>query len=109
MEDVSVTGKSGGIDGLHGPNGAGKATTFYMVVGMVPRDAGSIVIDDEDIGLLPLHARARKGLCYLPQEASIFRRLTVFDNLMAVLHIRQDLTPKQRDDRTKELVEECHI
>ncbi|MDS0116172.1 ATP-binding cassette domain-containing protein, partial [Enterobacter hormaechei subsp. steigerwaltii] len=81
----------------------------YMVVGIVPRDAGNIIIDDEDISLLPLHARARRGIGYLPQEASIFRRLSVFDNLMAVLQIRDDLTSEQRSDRANELMEEFHI
>ena len=70
-----------------GETGAGKTTTFYMVVGIVPRDAGNIIIDDDDISLLPLHARARRGIGYLPQEASIFRRLSVYDNLMAVLQL----------------------
>ena len=109
VEDVSLTVNSGEIVGLLGPNGAGKTTTFYMVVGIVPRDAGNIIIDDEDISLLPLHARARRGIGYLPQEASIFRRLSVFDNLMAVLQIRDDLTSEQREDRANELMEEFHI
>jgi len=106
---LSLTVNSGEIVGLLGPNGAGKTTTFYMVVGIVPRDAGNIIIDDEDISLLPLHARARRGIGYLPQEASIFRRLSVFDNLMAVLQIRDDLTSEQRQDRANELMEEFHI
>ncbi len=109
VEDVSLTVNSGEIVGLLGPNGAGKTTTFYMVVGIVPRDAGNIIIDDEDISLLPLHARARRGIGYLPQEASIFRRLSVYDNLMAVLQIRDDLTSEQREDRAKELMEEFHL
>ena len=109
VEDVSLTVNSGEIVGLLGPNGAGKTTTFYMVVGIVPRDAGNIIIDDEDISLLPLHARARRGIGYLPQEASIFRRLSVYDNLMTVLQIRDDLTSEQREDRAKELMEEFHI
>ncbi len=109
VEDVSLTVNSGEIVGLLGPNGAGKTTTFYMVVGIVPRDAGNIIIDDEDISLLPLHARARRGIGYLPQEASIFRRLSVYDNLMAVLQIRDDLTNEQREDRANELMEEFHI
>lgn len=109
VEDVSLTVNSGEIVGLLGPNGAGKTTTFYMVVGIVPRDAGNIIIDDEDISLLPLHARARRGIGYLPQEASIFRRLSVYDNLMAVLQIRDDLSSEQREDRAKELMEEFHI
>jgi len=109
VEDVSLQVKSGEIVGLLGPNGAGKTTTFYMVVGIVPRDAGRIIIDDEDISILPLHARARRGIGYLPQEASIFRRLSVYDNLMGVLQIRDDLTEEQRQDRANELMEEFHI
>ncbi len=109
VENVSLTVNSGEIVGLLGPNGAGKTTTFYMVVGIVQRDSGRIVIDDEEISLLPLHERARRGIGYLPQEASIFRRLSVYDNLMAVLQIRKDLTPEQQDDRANELMEEFHI
>ncbi|MGV7962973.1 LPS export ABC transporter ATP-binding protein [Photorhabdus tasmaniensis] len=109
VENVSLNVNSGEIVGLLGPNGAGKTTTFYMVVGIVARDAGTITIDGEDISLLPLHERARRGIGYLPQEASIFRRLSVFDNLMAVLEIRQDLTQEQRKERAEELMEEFHI
>ncbi|EKN3468804.1 LPS export ABC transporter ATP-binding protein [Yersinia enterocolitica] len=109
VEDVSLKVKSGEIVGLLGPNGAGKTTTFYMVVGIVQRDAGHIVIDDEDISLLPLHERALRGIGYLPQEASIFRRLSVFNNLMAVLEIRKDLSSEQRQERADELMEEFHI
>lgn len=109
VENVSLTVNSGEIVGLLGPNGAGKTTTFYMVVGIVQRDSGRIVIDNEEISLLPLHERARRGIGYLPQEASIFRRLSVYDNLMAVLQIRKDLTPEQQDDRANELMEEFHI
>lgn len=109
VENVSLTVKSGEIVGLLGPNGAGKTTTFYMVVGIVPRDNGRILIDDEDISLLPLHARARKGIGYLPQEASVFRRLSVYDNLMAVLQVRNDLNAQQRAARADELLAEFHI
>ena len=109
VEDVSLKVNSGEIVGLLGPNGAGKTTTFYMVVGIVQRDAGRIVIDDEDISLLPLHERALRGIGYLPQEASIFRRLSVFNNLMAVLEIRKDLSSEQRQERADELMEEFHI
>ncbi|KLN97756.1 LPS export ABC transporter ATP-binding protein [Moellerella wisconsensis] len=109
VEDVSLKVESGEIVGLLGPNGAGKTTTFYMVVGIVQRDAGTITIDNEDISLLPLHERARRGIGYLPQEASIFRRLSVYDNLMAVLEIRHDLTSEQRKDRADELMEEFSI
>ncbi|MGK2946245.1 MAG: LPS export ABC transporter ATP-binding protein [Candidatus Malihini olakiniferum] len=109
VENVSLTVNSGEIVGLLGPNGAGKTTTFYMVVGIVQCDSGRIVIDDEEISMLPLHERARRRIGYLPQEASIFRRLSVYDNLMAVLQIRKDLTSEQRDDRANELMEEFHI
>ena len=109
VEDVSLEVKSCEIVGLLGPNGAGKTTTFYMVVGIVQRDAGKILIDGEDISLLPLHERARRGIGYLPQEASIFRRLSVYDNLMAVLEIREDLTSSQRKERAEELMEEFSI
>ncbi|HGN0150280.1 TPA: LPS export ABC transporter ATP-binding protein [Proteus mirabilis] len=107
--DVSLNVNSGEIVGLLGPNGAGKTTTFYMVVGIVARGAGSITIDDEDITLLPLHERARKGIGYLPQEASIFRRLSVYDNIMGILEIRHDLTAEQRKDRAEELLEEFNV
>lgn len=109
VEDVSLEVKSGEIVGLLGPNGAGKTTTFYMVVGIVQRDAGKITIDGEDISLLPLHERARRGIGYLPQEASIFRGLSVYDNLMAVLEIRHDLNSEQRKERAEELMEEFSI
>lgn len=109
VEDVSLEVSSGEIVGLLGPNGAGKTTTFYMVVGIVPRDTGKIAIDDEDISLLPLHERARRGIGYLPQEASIFRRLNVYDNLMAVLEIRKDLTFEEKQQRAEELMEEFSI
>lgn len=109
VTDVSLEVKSGEIVGLLGPNGAGKTTTFYMVVGIVQRDAGKILIDGEDISLLPLHERARRGIGYLPQEASIFRRLSVYDNLMAVLEIRHDLNSEQRKERAEELMEEFSI
>ncbi|MFS1562559.1 MAG: LPS export ABC transporter ATP-binding protein [Candidatus Arsenophonus phytopathogenicus] len=109
VEDVSLEVSSGEIVGLLGPNGAGKTTTFYMVVGIVPRDTGKIAIDGEDISLLPLHERARRGIGYLPQEASIFRRLNVYDNLMAVLEIRKDLTFEEKQQRAEELMEEFSI
>lgn len=109
VSDVSFTVRSNEIVGLLGPNGAGKTTSFYMVVGLVRHDQGTIRIDDEDISLLPMHNRAQKGVGYLPQEASIFRHLSVYDNLMAVLEIRKDLTPEQRHDRAEELIEEFNI
>ncbi|MFZ7135193.1 LPS export ABC transporter ATP-binding protein [Avibacterium avium] len=109
VSDVSLNVRSNEIVGLLGPNGAGKTTTFYMVVGLVQQDEGKIRIDDEDISLLPMHDRARKGVGYLPQEASIFRRLSVYDNLMAVLEIRKDLNAQQRRERAEELIEEFNI
>ncbi|AOF54089.1 MULTISPECIES: LPS export ABC transporter ATP-binding protein [Rodentibacter] len=109
VSDVSLTVNSNEIVGLLGPNGAGKTTTFYMVVGLVRQDQGKITIDGEDISLLPMHNRAQRGIGYLPQEASIFRRLSVYDNLMAVLEIRKDLTPEQRRERADELIEEFNI
>ena len=109
VSDVSFTVKSNEIVGLLGPNGAGKTTSFYMVVGLVRHDEGSIRIDDEDISLLPMHNRAQKGIGYLPQEASIFRRLSVYDNLMAVLEIRKDLNNIQRRARADELIDEFNI
>ena len=107
--DVSLTVNSNEIVGLLGPNGAGKTTTFYMVVGLVRQDQGKIIIDGEDISLLPMHNRAQRGIGYLPQEASIFRRLTVYENLMAVLEIRKDLTSQQRREKADELIEEFNI
>ncbi|HHF5550060.1 TPA: LPS export ABC transporter ATP-binding protein [Haemophilus influenzae] len=109
VSDVSLTVNSNEIVGLLGPNGAGKTTTFYMVVGLVRQDQGKIVIDGEDISLLPMHNRAQRGIGYLPQEASIFRRLTVYENLMAVLEIRKDLTLQQRREKADELIEEFNI
>lgn len=109
VSDVSLTVNSNEIVGLLGPNGAGKTTTFYMVVGLVRQDQGKIIIDGEDISLLPMHNRAQRGIGYLPQEASIFRRLTVYENLMAVLEIRKDLTTLQRREKADELIEEFNI
>lgn len=109
VKDVSFNVKAGEIVGLLGPNGAGKTTSFYMVVGLVRHDYGKIRIDDNDISTLPMHDRAGQGIGYLPQEASIFRRLSVYDNLMAVLQIRKDLTNQQRKARADELISEFHI
>ncbi|AEW44740.1 putative ABC transporter ATP-binding protein lipopolysaccharide [Serratia symbiotica str. 'Cinara cedri'] len=109
VKDISLRVQSGEIVGLLGPNGAGKTTTFYMIVGIIQRDTGRIIINKEDISLLPLHARARRGIGYLPQEASIFRYLSVYNNIMAILEIRTDLTIEQRINRAEELMEEFHI
>lgn len=109
VKDVSLHVNTGEIVGLLGPNGAGKTTTFYMVVGLVRHDNGTIRIDNEDISMLPMHDRAKEGIGYLPQEASIFRRLSVYDNLMAVLQVRKDLNDQQRKERADELIAEFHI
>ncbi|WGE32883.1 LPS export ABC transporter ATP-binding protein [Actinobacillus genomosp. 2] len=109
VKDVSLNVKAGEIVGLLGPNGAGKTTTFYMVVGLVRHDQGKIRIDEQDMSTLPMHDRAKQGIGYLPQEASIFRRLSVYDNLMAVLQVRKDLNNQQRKARADELISEFHI
>lgn len=109
VEDVSMFIESGQIVGLLGPNGAGKTTCFYMIVGLVPQDKGRVFIDDLDITALPMHARARQGLGYLPQEASIFRKLSVADNIMAILQTRKGLTKKQRKEKLAVLLAEFHI
>lgn len=109
VSDVSLEVNSGQIVGLLGPNGAGKTTSFYMIVGLVARDEGTITIDDKDISILPMHSRARMGIGYLPQEASIFRKLSVEDNILAVLQTRDELTREQRQDKLEELLEEFHI
>lgn len=109
VKDVSVAVSSGQVVGLLGPNGAGKTTSFYMIAGVVGADAGKVVIDGEDITRLPLHGRAKKGIGYLPQEASIFRKLSVEDNIMAILQTRKDLNKKQRLTELEQLLEEFHI
>lgn len=109
VRDVSLSIESGQIVGLLGPNGAGKTTCFYMIVGIIPADRGSITIDGQDLTGLPMHGRARRGIGYLPQEASIFRRLSVADNLMAILQNRADLKRAQRREKMEELLQEFHI
>jgi len=109
VSDVSLSVASGQIVGLLGPNGAGKTTCFYMIVGLVKQDAGRILIDEEDITHLPMHQRARRGIGYLPQEASVFRRLSVEKNIMAILETRPQLTAEHRQDKLEELLQEFHI
>ncbi|BBQ55042.1 LPS export ABC transporter ATP-binding protein [Aeromonas jandaei] len=109
VSDVSLEVGTGQIVGLLGPNGAGKTTSFYMIVGLVQRDAGLITIDDQDISLQPMHVRARNGIGYLPQEASIFRRLTVYENLMGVMQTRKELSREEREDKVQQLLEEFNI
>lgn len=109
VSDVSLEVGTGQIVGLLGPNGAGKTTSFYMIVGLVHSDAGLITIDDQDISQQPMHIRARNGIGYLPQEASIFRRLSVFDNLMGVMQTRKGLSREEREDKVEQLLEEFNI
>ncbi len=109
VQDVSLEIHSGQIVGLLGPNGAGKTTCFYMIVGIVQADRGSISINGEDITAQPMHERARRGIGYLPQEASIFRKLSVGDNILAILETRPDLNRVQRLSRRDQLLEEFNV
>lgn len=109
VKDVSLTVESEQVVGLLGPNGAGKTTCFYMIVGIVAADAGDILIDGQSITRMPMHKRARRGIGYLPQEASIFRRMSVGDNLLAILETRKDLKRRDRAKRRDELLEEFHV
>ncbi len=109
VRDVSLEVSSGQIVGLLGANGAGKTTSFYMIVGIVASNGGQVFIDDEEINSLPMHERARKGIGYLPQEASVFRRLSVEDNLMGVLELDRSLSRRQRRERVDRILEEYHI
>jgi lipopolysaccharide export system ATP-binding protein len=108
VRELSLELASGEVVGLLGPNGAGKTTAFYMIVGLVPCDAGRIVLGDIDLTLLPMHRRARLGLGYLPQEASVFRKLSVADNIMAILETRE-LERAAREQRLEQLLEELRI
>jgi lipopolysaccharide export system ATP-binding protein len=108
VHDVSLSVKSGEVVGLLGPNGAGKTTSFYMIVGLIAADGGEIFIDEQNITHMPIHRRARLGLGYLPQEASIFRRLTVAQNIQAVLEL-QDISDDDLQNRLEELLEDLHI
>jgi lipopolysaccharide export system ATP-binding protein len=109
VEDLSLQVESGEVVGLLGPNGAGKTTSFYMIVGLVSADAGTITLDDHDITGLAMHKRARLGLGYLPQEASVFRRLSVEDNIRAILETRSDLDRAAREAQLERILEELHI
>lgn len=109
VTDVSLSVSTGQIVGLLGPNGAGKTTTFYMIVGLVSLDKGKIFIDDKDMTHQPMHERARKGIGYLPQEASIFRKLTVHENIMAILQTRNDLNASKREEEADALLDEFNI
>lgn len=109
VRDVSIKICSGEVVGLLGPNGAGKTTCFYMIVGLVKSDAGQIMLDDLDLTSLPMHQRARNGIGYLPQEPSIFRKLSVEDNLLGILEMRNDLNKDQQLAKMESLLEEFHI
>jgi lipopolysaccharide export system ATP-binding protein len=109
VRDLSLEVKNGEVVGLLGPNGAGKTTAFYMIVGLVPCDAGRIQLDDKDLTFLAVHKRAQLGLGYLPQEASVFRKLSVEDNVLAILESREDLDRAARERRLEELLEELRI
>ncbi len=107
--NVTLEVKSGQIVGLLGPNGAGKTTSFYMIVGLVEADQGVILLDDEDVTELPMHDRAQKGIGYLPQEPSIFRGLSVMDNILAILETRKDLDAQTREHELETLLEDFNI
>lgn len=109
VQGVSMEIHSGEVVGLLGPNGAGKTTSFYMVAGLVGADKGSITLADNDITHYPMHQRARLGIGYLPQEASIFRKLSVTDNIMAILQTRKELSAFQQEQKLEDLLEELHI
>ncbi|WP_438466214.1 LPS export ABC transporter ATP-binding protein [Marinomonas sp. PE14-40] len=107
--DVSIAVESGQAVGLLGPNGAGKTTCFYMIVGMVANDKGDIFIDGEPVTHLAMHARAQKGIGYLPQEASIFRKMSVENNIAAILETRKSLSKQEREEKLEQLLNEFHI
>lgn len=109
MDKVSIKIEGGEVVGLLGPNGAGKTTCFYMIVGLIQMDSGTIHLGDNDISKLPMHQRAKMGVSYLPQEPSAFRRLTVEQNIMAILETRKDLSKQQRGQRLEDLLHDLHI
>ena len=109
VRDFGLTLDAGEVVGLRGPNGAGKTTCFYMIVGLVPADAGRIVLDGHDITAEPMHLRARRGVGYLPQEPSVFRKLSVADNIMLVLELRQDLDRAGRRRELDSLLDELQV
>jgi lipopolysaccharide export system ATP-binding protein len=109
VRDLSIEVANGEVVGLLGPNGAGKTTAFYMIVGLIQCDAGRIHLGDTEVTTLPMHKRARLGLGYLPQEASVFRKLSVEDNVMAILETREDLDRAAREQRLEDLLEELRI
>jgi lipopolysaccharide export system ATP-binding protein len=109
VTDLSLEVKAGEIVGLLGPNGAGKTTAFYMIVGLVAADAGRVLIDDRDLTSAHMHERAQAGIGYLPQEASVFRKLSVADNVAAILELRDDLDKAGRDQELEQILGDLHI
>jgi len=109
VNDVSLHVNSGEVVGLLGPNGAGKTTCFYMIVGLIAAEKGSVYLGDNDISKFPMHMRARLGIGYLPQEASVFRKLTVQENILAILQAQPGLSNAERSEYTEELLQELHI
>lgn len=109
VKDVSIAIKTGEIVGLLGPNGAGKTTSFYMIVGLITCDKGKVLFGDRDITQMPMHERARSGIGYLPQESSIFRKLTVEQNIMAILQLRKEMEKTARHALLETLLQEFHI
>ena len=109
VEDLSLQVQSGEIVGLLGPNGAGKTTAFYMIVGLISADAGKVELDGQDLTSLPMHRRAQLGVGYLPQEASVFRRLSVADNILSILETRAELDAASRASRLEEILADLHI
>ena len=109
VKDLSISIKSGEVVGLLGPNGAGKTTAFYMIVGLLPCDQGKIILNGKDVTRLPVHRRAQRGLGYLPQEASVFRKLSAADNIYAILQTRSDLDRAARQALREKLLEDLHI
>ena len=109
VQGISMEIHSGEVVGLLGPNGAGKTTSFYMVAGLVSADEGAITLGEHDITHFPMHERARLGIGYLPQEASIFRKLSVTDNIMAILQTRKELSVAEQEQKLEDLLEELHI
>jgi lipopolysaccharide export system ATP-binding protein len=108
VHDISLNVQSGEVVGLLGPNGAGKTTSFYMIVGLVPSDEGHIILNEKDISRLPIHQRSNMGLSYLPQEPSIFRKMTVSENILAILELKE-LSNEAREKRLEELLNDLHI
>lgn len=109
VKDISLSLSSGEVVGLLGPNGAGKTTSFYMIIGLVQPSGGQVLLDDVDITAMPMHRRSQLGLGYLPQEASVFRKMTVEQNILAILESRKSLSKKDRQDRLEELIGEFHL